>query len=92
MAKKPAQLSNSLLTHRPRKGAALPQTEAQASTAKRSSPPVEDAAPRRRRRRSNKTMQLNLRVSPEVLERFTKRADDENLMFGDLLERLLENK
>ena len=91
MAKKPAQLSESLLAHRPRKGAALPQTEAQATT-KRATSPVASAAPRRRRRRSNKTEQLNLRVSPEVLERFSQRADEENLVFGDLLEKLLDDK
>ena len=88
MAKQPAQLSDSLLTHRPRKGAAVPQTETEAATTK----PASKTPTRRRKRRSNKTMQLNLRVSPETLDRFTKLADDENLMFGDLLEKLLENR
>ena len=91
MAKKPAQLSANLLSHRPRKGAALPQTESEATTTRRV-PSSVDSVPRRRRRRSNKTMQLNLRVSPEVLERFSKLADEENLMFGDLLEKLLDKK
>ena len=93
MAKQPAQLSDNLLTHRPRKGAAVPQTETEAATPKpASSKPASKTTTRRRKRRSNKTMQLNLRVSPEVLDRFTKLADDENLMFGDLLEKLLENR
>ena len=93
MAKQPAQLSDSLLSNRPRKGAALPQTETEAAAPKTASPkPESTPTQRRRKRRSNKTMQLNLRVSPAVLDRFTKLADDENLMFGDLLEKLLEEQ
>jgi predicted DNA binding CopG/RHH family protein len=34
-------------------------------------------------------MQLNLRVSEKSLERFTKLADDEGLIFGDLFEKML---
>jgi hypothetical protein len=93
MTKKPALLSEALLAHRPRKGEAKPQTETQASepdaspTAERAG---ESAAPaRRRKRRSQNTQQLNLRVSEETLERFTKLADSKNLIFGDLLALLL---
>lgn len=94
-------LSDSLLSNRPRKGEAKPQTEAQAAE-----PLVEHAAPapalkdagstsgaapaRRRKRRSQKTQQLNLRVSQETLERFTGLADRKNLIFGDLLAYLLD--
>lgn len=93
--KKPAQLSDNLLSMRPRKGEAKPQTEQEAA-----SPPVAPekpkpqkstpkATPRRRRRLSDKKMQLNLRVSEKSLERFTKFADDEGLIFGDLFEKML---
>lgn len=101
MTKKPAMLSDSLLSNRPRKGEAKPQTEAQAAEPLVERPaaieaPVETqptigAAPaRRRKRRSEKTQQLNLRVSQETLERFTQLADQKNLIFGDLLEVLLD--
>lgn len=94
-------LSDSLLAHRPRKGEAKPQTETQAATpVAESTPsagtvieaqPTSGAAPgRRRRRRSEKTQQLNLRVSEETLERFTQLADRKNLIFGDLLALLLD--
>lgn len=94
MTKKPALLSESLLAHRPRKGEAKPQTETQASepeaapVAERAGEPVAPA--RRRKRRSQNTQQLNLRVSEETLERFTKLADSKNLIFGDLLALLLD--
>ena len=101
MTKKPAMLSDSLLAHRPRKGEAKPQTETQAAApVVESSPnvgtpaepqPTSGAAPgRRRKRRSEKTQQLNLRVSEETLERFTQLADSKNVIFGDLLALLLE--
>jgi len=94
MTKKPALLSESLLAHRPRKGEAKPQTETQASEPE-ASPSVERAGEpatpaRRRKRRSQNTQQLNLRVSEETLERFTKLADSKNLIFGDLLALLLD--
>jgi len=102
MNKKPAMLSDSLLAHRPRKGEARPQSETQAAAPVGVSPAIEEspreaqptsgATPgRRRKRRSEKTQQLNLRVSQETLERFTKLADKENLIFGDLLTLLLES-
>lgn len=93
--KKPAQLSDNLLSMRPRKGEAKPQTEQEAASPavapgepelKKSTP---KATPRRRRRLSDKKMQLNLRVSEKSLERFTKLADDEGLIFGDLFEKML---
>ena len=93
--KKPAQLSDNLLSMRPRKGAAKPQTEQEAArpATKPKEPEVQKAeqkaVPRRRRRLSDKKMQLNLRVSEKSLERFTKLADDEELIFGDLFERML---
>lgn len=96
--KKPAQLNESLLSIRPRKGEARPQTEQEAaapqssvetSVEKKSSAPAQ-AAPRRRRRLSDKKMQLNLRVDEKSLERFTKIADDEGLIFGDLFKKLLD--
>lgn len=97
--KKPAQLGESLLSIRPRKGEAKPQSEQEAHeaevvTAKAVSVPEspkaeQTAAPRRRRRLSDKKMQLNLRVSEKSLERFTKIADEEGLIFGDLFERML---
>ena len=91
-------LSDSLLSHRPRKGEAKPQTETQAaeplaSGMKEDASPVEastSAPARRRKRRSEKTQQLNLRVSQETLERFTQLADKKNLIFGDLLVVLLD--
>jgi chemotaxis protein histidine kinase CheA len=96
MAKKPAQLSDSLLVHRPRKGDAKPQTEAQAvsvSTPAEEKPtvPKQKTATkgRRRVRRSQNTEQLNLRISPETLERFTNLADKENVIFGEMLVRLI---
>lgn len=96
--KKPAQLSDNLLSIRPRKGEAKPQTEQEAAVPEPSDQaPVEDklsspakAAPRRRRRLSDKKMQLNLRVDEKSLERFTKFADDEGLVFGDLFKKLLD--
>ena len=97
MTKKPALLSESLLAHRPRKGEAKPQTETQASVPEtdtvskslESQVPTGTKPARRRRRRSQNTQQLNLRVSEETLERFTKLADSKNLIFGDLLALLL---
>jgi hypothetical protein len=97
MTKKPALLSESLLAHRPRKGEAKPQTETQASVpeaasvseSRESQAPTGTTPARRRKRRSQNTQQLNLRVSEETLERFTKLADTKNLIFGDLLALLL---
>ena len=101
MTKKPAVLSDRLLAHRPRKGEAKPQTETQASAPVAESTqsvtrPAEaqstsrPAPGRRRKRRSEKTQQLNLRVSEETLEHFTQLADRKNVIFGDLLALLLE--
>ena len=101
MTKKPAMLSDSLLSNRPRKGEAKPQTEAQAAeplverSAAIEAPvevqPTNGAAPARRRRRlSEKTQQLNLRVSQETLERFTALADQKGLIFGDVVVFLLD--
>ena len=102
MTKKPALLSESLLAHRPRKGEAKPQTETQAAEPLIAAPtedqskveasPSSAAAPaRRRKRRSEKTQQLNLRVSEETLARFTQLADEKNVIFGDLLTLLLDD-
>jgi len=102
--KKPAQLGENLLSIRPRKGEAKPQSEEQAASpatrseatdAKKTAPDTNKAVPRRRRRLSDKKIQLNLRVSEKSLERFTKLADNEGLIFGDLFEKMLstyENK
>ena len=101
MNKKPAILSDALLSLRPRKGEAKPQTETQAAAPVSSARldtglelqanPIGGPTPtRRRKRRSEKTQQLNLRVSEETLERFTKLADKRNLLFGDLLVLLLD--
>lgn len=93
--KKPAQLSDNLLSIRPRKGEAKPQSEQEAASpvAEPQKSEVQKTpqttAPRRRRRLSDKKMQLNLRVSEKSLERFTKLADDEGLIFGDLFEKML---
>ena len=99
--KKPAQLGDNLLNIRPRKGQAKPQSEQQAYEAeateersvqqpkpRKSAPPK--GLPRRRRRLSDKKIQLNLRVSEKSLERFTKIADDEGMIFGDLFAKLLD--
>ncbi len=94
--KKPATLSDSLLQHRPRKGQAAPQSEAQASkpakakktTQKTAAEPTR--AVRRRRRRSANTIQLNMKVRPDVADRFTALADKEDLIFCDLLEYLMD--
>ena len=96
--KKPAQLSDKLLSIRPRKGEAKPQTEHEATIPEQGeAAPVESkskastkTAPRRRRRLSDKKMQLNLRVDEKSLERFTTIADDEGLIFGDLFKKLLD--
>lgn len=96
--KKPAQLGDNLLSMRPRKGDAKPQSEEQAVSP---ATPLEEArtleptaptpktAPRRRRQLSDKKMQLNLRVSGKSLEHFTRLADDEGLTFGTLFEKML---
>ncbi len=93
--KKPAQLSDNLLQHRPRKGQAAPQSEAQATepakipqTTKTTPAPVR--AVRRRRSRSANTIQLNMKVRPEVADRFTALADKEDIIFCDLLEYLMD--
>ncbi len=95
MTKKPAQLSENLLNLRPRKGEAKPQSEAEATPVPTPAPSSEmradSAAPRRRKRRSTNTQQLNLRVSEKTLEHFTALADKENMIFGDLLEKLLNH-
>lgn len=102
MTKKPAMLSDSLLSHRPRKGEAKPQTENQAAepviaapaeeqSKMEASPSSATAPARRRKRRSEKTQQLNLRVSEETLARFTQLADEKNVIFGDLLTLLLDD-
>jgi hypothetical protein len=99
--KKPAQLSDNLLSMRPRKGEAKPQTEQEAAEPVAKTEPVKPAksgsaaptsktTPRRRRRLSDKKMQLNLRVSEKSLERFTQFADDEGVIFGDLFEKMLD--
>lgn len=99
--KKPAQLSDDLLSMRPRKGEAKPQTEQEAaqpaaktkitkSPAKSIPPAGTKPAPRRRRRLSEKKLQLNIRVSEKSLERFTALADDAEVTFGDLFERMLD--
>lgn len=97
--KKPAQLGDNLLSIRPRKGEAKPQTEQEAHEAEAPTETVQAAkaptkeqvaTPRRRRRLSDKKMQLNLRVSEKSLERFTTLADEEGLIFGDLFERMLD--
>lgn len=89
MAKKPAQLSDNLLVNRPRKGDAKAQTEAEASRVGEGSP-APKSVPRRPRRRSKNTEQLNLRVSPETLERFTELAYERDRKFGDMLADLLD--
>ncbi len=94
--KKPATLSDSLLQHRPRKGQAAPQSEAQASKPAKTKQTTKKTAPeparavRRRRRRSENTIQLNMKVRPEVADRFTALADEEDLIFCDLLEFLMD--
>jgi len=95
--KKPAQLGDNLLSMRPRKGQAKPQTEQQASEpeapgaiAKADIASVTKPAPRRRRRLSDKKMQLNLRVSEKSLNRFTSLADEDEITFGDLFEKMLD--
>jgi predicted DNA binding CopG/RHH family protein len=100
--KKPAQLGENLLSIRPRKGEARPQSEQEAHKAEAPVPQTvepapkqtsttEKTTPRRRRRLSDKKMQLNLRVSEKSLERFTKLADGEGLIFGDLFEKMLDS-
>ena len=96
--KKPAQLSDNLLSMHPGKGEAKPQTEQEAAEPKTKTAPAKKAeaveskpAPRRRRRLSDKKMQLNLRVSEKSIERFTKIADDEGALFGDLFEKMLDS-
>lgn len=90
--KKPAQLGENLLSIRPRKGLAKPQSEGEAE-GKSNQEPLPGKVParaRRRRRVSDKTMQLNLRVSEASLARFNRHADEEGLIFGDLFEQMLD--
>ncbi len=83
---------------RPRKGAAKPQSEQEASQAEErvetpkgaAKPASTKPAPRRRRRLSDKKMQLNLKIDEKTLERFIKIADDEGLIFGDLLKKMID--
>ena len=92
--KKPAQLNESLLSIRPRKGEAKSQSEQEAAVPTQSKAENSEAAaavtPRRRRRLSDKKMQLNLRIDEKSLERFTQIADSEGLIFGDLFKKLLD--
>lgn len=97
MTKKPATLGDNLLSIRPRKGSAKPQSEQEASQAAQK--PAEETKPaktsgkrpaRRRRRLSDKKMQLNLKIDEKSLERFIKIADDEELIFGDLFKKMLD--
>jgi predicted DNA binding CopG/RHH family protein len=92
--KKPAQLNENLLSIRPRKGEAKPQSEQEAAIPTQSTAENSEAAaavtPRRRRRLSDKKMQLNLRIDEKSLERFTQIADSEGLIFGDLFKKLLD--
>jgi predicted DNA binding CopG/RHH family protein len=92
--KKPAQLNEALLSIRPRKGEAKPQSEQEAAIPTKSEVENSEAAaavtPRRRRRLSDKKMQLNLRIDEKSLERFTQIADSEGLVFGDLFKKLLD--
>jgi len=90
MAKKPALLSDSLLNNRPRKGEARAQTEVEARGGEVEKAPQPSATPRRRKRRTQNTEQLNLRVSPETLERFIDLADSKGRKFGDMLAELLD--
>ena len=43
-----------------------------------------------RRRRTGRNVQLNIKVTPELLERFTKISDERGWVFGETLERALE--
>jgi predicted DNA binding CopG/RHH family protein len=92
--KKPAQLNENLLSIRPRKGEAKPQSEQEAAIPTQSKAENSEApaavTPRRRRRLSDKKMQLNLRIDEKSLERFTQIADSEGLIFGDLFKKLLD--
>jgi len=96
--KKPAQLGDNLLSIRPRKGTAKPQSEQEASQIEeqaeapksKAKPASAKPAPRRRRRLSDKKMQLNLKIDEMTLERFIKIADDEGLIFGDLLKKMID--
>ena len=99
MSKKPAQLSDSLLAARPRKGEARPQSEVAASPTPSLEPSsvgqeASDPQPSQtlgRRRRSKNTMQLNMRVAPESLNRFIELADQRDCSYGDLLAHLLDS-
>lgn len=89
--KKPAQLSDDLLLHRPRKGNARAQSEPEANHEKNITSQTRLKPSRRRGRRSQNTAQLNMKLSPEIMERFTKLADDHDLIFCDTLSMLLDN-
>ncbi len=43
-----------------------------------------------RRRRTGRNVQLNLKVTADDLARFTKMADDEGLVFGELFGKMLD--
>ncbi len=87
--KKPAQLSDELLLHRPRKGDARSQSETEAKNEITSSNTI-SKPPRRRGRRSQNTVQMNMKLSPEIMEKFTALADEKNLIFCDALAMLLD--
>ena len=87
--KKPAQSSDELLLHRPRKGDARSQSESEAKN-ETISHHVISKPPRRRGRRSQNTVQINMKLSPEITEKFTALADEKNLIFCDTLAMLLD--
>ena len=87
--KKPAQLSDELLLHRPRKGDARSQSETEATNENMSNQ-TSTKPPRRRGRSSQNTVQMNMKLSPEIMERFTDLADSQNLIFCDTLAMLLD--
>ena len=87
--KKPAQLSDDLLRHRPRKGEARAQSETEATNENTPNEPNAKSM-RRRGRRSQNTAQMNLKLSPEIMDRFTELADSKDLIFCDTLAMLLD--
>lgn len=88
MAKKRIDLSEADGLIKPvRKGSARPQSEQQAQTPK---PETAQRKPKTGRRRSNRTMQMNMNVSPEFYDRLSTIAESEGKYMVEVLELALD--
>ncbi len=68
--------------------AAIRQVSEASGFPSRAAPKAPTALPRRRR--TGRNVQLNLKVTAADLDRFTRLADDEGLVFGELFGKMLD--